>query len=912
MRKNYSLSKLWVLLGITILICLFPNTIKGQKATDIKISGNYQNVSLEVILEDISKNYPLSLYYNPHILPDKIFNESFNEVPLAECLERLLTGTELGYRDYRSYIVFIANKNLLEQQYATGYYEAWEQRLRGNEVVDDRTIRIGNINELRPSGIVRLQGRIVADENKEAIVGARVLIMDQEQGTLTSEDGKFELEMPAGKHKLQVNFLGYEELIESIEIYSDGDLELALIEEAITLDEVSIEAEAPDANVSSVQLGITKINVQEMKKLPAFLGEVDVFQTLLLQAGVTTTGEGASGFHVRGGNADQNLIMLDDAFIFNASHALGFFSTFNSDLVGDATLYKGNIPAQYGGRLASVLKVDMKEGNPTGWDFKGGIGPVSSRLSLEGPIVKDKSSFIVGLRASYSDWILQLMPIPELKQSSAFFYDFNARYTHRFNPKDQLTLSFYSTQDDFEYSEEFGFSYGTQAAQLNFSHLFNDLVSLNTSAVYSRYQSQQSDLIPERASQLDNAISYGKLKTQLSYNPTPDLSVNGGLETILYGLDPGALNPVGSLSFIIPKSITQEQGLESAAFLQAEWSLSPAFSVSGGLRLSAYQYLGKKDVFIYGNDGQIALDNIVDTMSYSAGEVIKGYVLPEPRVAMRWYMNSETSIKLGYSRTTQYLNQIANTTTPTPTSIWQLSTPYIKPQRSHNYSVGIFRNFQDNIWESSIEAYYRDVDQWFDYKDFAQLIANEHLETEILPGKGRAYGLELSIKKNKGTFNGWLSYTYSRTEKQVEGINGGAWYPANFDRPHDLSLVANIQFNQRHNLVVNFNYRTGRPLTVPVASYISPSGLSIPDYSLRNQWRIPDYHRLDMAYTIGRGYKKDRKFNISWTVSVYNVYGRRNAYSIYFVQKARQFPETRRLSILGNAFPALTFNFELL
>ena len=902
------------LYGVLFAICLFllPKLLKSQPLQELKISGDFEKASLASIFDYISTHYPLIFYYEPTKLPTSTYTLRFEQTPLSECLEQLLQGTDLGFQPYRSYVIVIANRNLLSQQYAMGYYEAWEKRSQGNPQLNEPSIQIGDIRQLRPTGQTRLKGRLLDAEMQSPMVGARIWVVGTERGVISDSRGEFELRLAAGAHKLRVSLLGYEEITENINIYSDGEIVLQISQEAITLDEVLLEAEAADANVSSVQLGISKIDVSVMKKLPAFLGEVDIFQTLLLQAGVSSTGEGAGGFHVRGGNADQNLILLDDAFIFNASHALGFFSTFNADLLSEATLYKGNIPAQYGGRLASVLEVNMRDGNANGWDVKGGIGPVSSRLSVEGPVLKGKSSFILGLRASYSDWMLRLINIPELQQSSAFFYDINARYTHRFSPRDQLSFSLYSTQDDFQYAEEFGFNYSTQIAQLRYSHLFSDLLSFRTSAVYSLYQSAQLDLVPQRASQLDNSIGYGKLNAQLSYSPTPEFSLNGGVESILYGLQPGTLSPQGEFSVINARSLDNEQGIESAIFVQTEWKLSPAFSISAGLRLSMYQYLGAKDVLIYGDNSFIDLTAITDTISYRRGQSIQSYQGFEPRMAMRWHLNSETSLKVGYSRTTQYLNQISNTDTPTPTNIWQLSTPYIKPQRSHNYSIGIFRNFRQNIWESSIEAYYRVVDQWFDYKDFAQLIANPHLETEILPGKGRTYGLELSIRKKKGIVNGWLSYTYSRTEKLVEGINDGSWYPANFDRPHDLSLVANFQFNQRNSLVINFNYRSGRPLTVPVGSYISPAGLTIPDYSQRNQWRIPDYHRLDMAYTIGKGYKKNRKFNTSWTLSVYNLYGRRNAYSIYFVQRANQAPIARRLSILGNAFPALTFNFELL
>jgi len=897
-----------------LLLLWGSSLVQAQSRLDsTRVSLHLQQASLEEIFERLEAQSGLRFYYQSEELPQGPFHVEAENQPLSECLHRLLLPAGLDVVLYRDYALLIAPHTQLAQVNVAQYYRAYEtleSEKAGNQL-GDQLPAIGDIRQLSPSGVARLSGRVLDEDTGEPIAGAR-LVVDESQGTLTDAQGRYELPLGAGEHLLQLRFLGYEDFERRFRIYSDGTFDIALGRKILTLDEVVVEAEAADANVSDVQLGLTRIDVANMQKLPAFMGEVDLMQTLLLQAGVSTVGEGAGGFHVRGGNADQNLILLDEAFIFNATHALGFFSTFNADLLERATLYKGNLPATFGGRLASVLDVGLRDGNSQRYNFQGGIGPVSSRLSVEGPVIKGKSSFLAGLRASYSDWVLQLTNNPELKASKAFFYDLNARYTHRFSPKDQLSVSVYSTQDKFRYASNFGFEYATQIAQLSHQHLFSDKVSGKIAAVYSGYQSRQRELEPFNASVFDNAIQYGKLKLLLSWEPENGRSFQFGVSSILYHLDPGKLQPEGTLSLIKAKSLEQEQGLESAAFAQSDWAISPQLSVSAGLRWVLYQYLGPKTVLNYRQAEAPDLSQITDTLHYAAGSSIAQYSSLEPRLAIRWQTGSNASLKAGYSRTAQFLNQISNTTTPTPTQVWQLSTPYIAPQRSHNFSLGFFRNFSQNHWQTSLEAYYRLVDSWFDYKDFADIIANPHIETELAAGKGRAYGAEFTISKKQGRLSGWVSYTLSRTEKQVAGINEGQWYPANYDRPHDLSLVGTIAFTQRHSLTFNFNYRTGRPLTVPVGSYFVANGLNVPDYSLRNQFRLPDYHRLDVAFTVGRGYKKNRKFDTSWTLSVYNVYGRRNAYAIFFVHQALQRPQAQKLSILGNAFPALSFNFKLL
>ncbi|HPH21392.1 MAG TPA: TonB-dependent receptor, partial [Haliscomenobacter sp.] len=480
------------------------------------------------------------------------------------------------------------------------------------------------------------------------------------------------------------------------------------------------------------------------------------------------------------------------------------------------------------------------------------------------------------------------------------------------NEKNTLILAGYASKDEFSYNQDFGFDYQTLMGQAVYKKIFSSKLFSKLSATLSNYESTQFDFSGLDAAQLDNNIRYFNLKEHLTFTPREGLQLDAGISSILYQTQPGIRRPGGENSQIVDKTLETEQGLESAAFANAEWSLTSALQISGGLRFGLYHFLGPKTIFTYENPAVPNILEVTDTTLFGQGKNIATYSSIEPRLSARYRFSKDVSVKLGYSRTAQFINQIFNSASPTPTSQYQLSTRYIEPTRSHNVSIGYFQNFKDNLWESSIEVYARAIDALFDFKDFADLNVNEHLETELLKGTGRAYGMELSLKKTQGLLHGVLSYTLSRTERRIEGINTGRWYPSNFDKPHDLTVVLNYQYNQRHTLTLNFTYGTGRPTTAPEGSYRTPAGVPIPIYSDRNALRIPDYHRMDLAYTIGKDHKKTNKFKTSWTISLYNVYARKNAFSVYFTQTPFTAAQANRLAILGSVFPSVTFNFETL
>ncbi len=901
------------LVFIFIVLTMIPASTQSQSLDELTFSGQYNSLPLDEVIADLEEKTGIQVFFRNADLTEYKVTLNAKDLSLEQVLDWILEETGLGFLYYRNNQVVIMNKKVVDQVYTVNYYQALE---RSRDEIDEtprlKDVDIGAIKDMNPSGKATISGILTNEEDGEPIIGATLTWTGIEGGTVTDEEGAFSYELPVGSHELIIKYVGFEDLIRKINIYNDGQVNLQMTSAAINLDEITVTAQAADASVENVQIGVTSLDMKNIKKIPAFLGEADVVKNLLLNPGVSSLGEGATGFNVRGGNVDQNLILQDDGFFFNASHALGFFSTFNADLISSVELFKGNIPAMYGGRLASAMDVEMKNGDMEQFHLKGGVGPVTSRLALEGPLSKDKVSFIAGVRSSYSDWILKQFKVLEVRNSSAFFYDANLRLTIKPTEKSTVILSGYGSEDEFVYNKEFGFDYNTLMVQGIYRQIFNDNLYNKLAVTASRYESGQTDLQGVDGSLVENGVSYLRLKEHLTYSPSRATKLDFGLSSILYQVDPGRQRPFGDESEIINDEIEKEHGMESSLFANAELTFTPAFTISVGIRASYYQYLGPKTVFQYEDPISPSETTIRGSMEYGSGETIASYFIPEPRISMRYRFSENSSTKLGYSRTAQFINQIFNTDSPTPNSQWQLSTTFLRPHTSHNTSVGYFRNFEDNLWETSVEAYYRHIDQLYDYRDFADLLVNEHLETEMLSGIGRTYGAELSIKKKRGELNGWLSYTYSKSERLIEGINRGEWYPSNFDKTHDISFIMNFQPNRRNTLTLNFNYSTGRPTTPPVGNYKTSNGLIVPIYAERNQFRIPDYHRLDIAYTLGKGYKRDKKIQTSWTISVYNVYARRNAFSVFFTQAAFRQAQANKLAVLGTVIPSITFNFEFI
>lgn len=773
-----------------------------------------------------------------------------------------------------------------------------------------------------------LSGYVKDATSGEDLIGVAIVIPALGKGTTTNLYGFYSISLPPGEYEVEYQYIGYQTQKASISLSQDVARNVDLAPSATQLNEAEVVADRIDENVKSVEMSVAKLDVKEIEKVPQLLGETDIIRTLTLLPGVSTVGEGSNGFNVRGGGADQNLILLDEAPVYNSSHLFGFFSIFNADAVKDVKLYKGGIPAQYGGRLSSVVDVRQKEGNSKEFAAKGGIGLLSSRLLLEGPIVKDKVSYMVAARRSYADIFLGLSNNTDINQSTLYFYDLNTKINWTISDKDRLFLSGYFGRDVFGLDNLFGFDWGNGTGSLRWNHLFSKKLFSNFTAVYSDYTYTLGSDGDANTFQLLSRIQDVHLDGEFNYYINPDNRIDFGFDMVYYRFSPGRVEA----SFLEePIAFDKEFALEPSLYFSHELKVGQRTTVQYGVRYSSFYKLGAKTVYEYQNPELPKVDELVDSTEYGMGELVAGFdglQGLEPRLSVNYLLNENISLKASYNRTRQYIQLISNTTSPTPVDLYRPAGQYIDPASVHQFALGYFHNFKDNMYEASAEVYYKDFKNIVDYRDGADLVFNERIETEILGGGiGRAYGLELLLRKRKGRLTGWVGYTLSRSERKVDGntpaqdINLGDWYLANFDKPHDFSLVANYSITKKWDVGGVVIYQTGRPYTLPEGKYEFEE-FSIPIYTKRNNGRIPDYFRVDLSATYSPEQKPNQKFYSSWSFGIYNLLARRNAYSIYFQSVANDpdavgaqrsfYNQTQavRLSIFGSMVPSVTWNFN--
>ncbi|MEM1214035.1 MAG: TonB-dependent receptor [Bacteroidota bacterium] len=865
-------------------------------------------------LTAISEQQKIPIYFDAAALPFDRRTYTLQQVPLRQALTEILRGTSWRFYTYRANSVVITSEaqfNELEA-YKNQFYDALNNRLQRG--TDPNSVIVVGAEEPSPAGVTpTIVGRLADALTAEPIIGATVFWTDLSDGTVTDSRGIWEMKVPKGEHQLLVQYIGYADFQRNFDIKGDGFLDMQLRQEATDLETVIVLAEANDLNVTETQAGVSNISVRRIEELPSLLGEADLVRAILTDAGVSSIGEGASGFNVRGGAVDQNLILQGESILLNPSHALGFYSAINPEVIREVSLYKTILPAEYGGRLSSVLAVDLREGSRETFRTRGGLSFVTAKLSVEGPINEGDGSFLIGWRGNYSDWVLREVNVPEVRNSSANFYDLNLLFDYDLSKNDQLSVAAYAAQDAFIYNNDFGFNYGTQSIEGNWLRTINKDWQSDLSLVYNRYRSDREELGGVDNGTLRTGLTYTKLKGKLNGTISKELSTQVGLEAILYEVPGQEQLPLGETSTLPTIQLEDERGREFGLFGEADWSPTEALSFRLGLRLNAYQYLGERTLRAYDDSGIYAVENVTDTLNFRAGEAIQNYFTFEPRLSVRYQLSDEQSVRGGYSRTSQFINQIFNTDTPTPQSQYQLSTPYVKPFLAHNFSLGYFRNFKRNRWQTSVEGFYRAIDQLWDYRDFAVLNLNPYIETELLEGQGRAYGAELSVKGRTTHLDAQVTYTWSRTERQIAGINRAAWFPANFDQTHNLNVLLKYRIDGKQSLTANFVFLTGRPTTAPIAAYNTNGGaLSIPVYTNRNALRIPNTHRLDLSYKIGKSRNTEKRFKGSWEITVYNVYGRRNPFSVFYNQNFRTTRDfvANRLSVLGSIVPAISYNFE--
>ncbi|HYX07689.1 MAG TPA: TonB-dependent receptor [Bacteroidales bacterium] len=757
-----------------------------------------------------------------------------------------------------------------------------------------------------------ISGYIRDKADGEALIGATVYVDELKTGTVTNAYGFYAVSLPKGTYNFTFSYLGYEDVKQKIILNSDQELNIRLSENTKEINEVAVFSEKKDRNVESVEMSMQKMPVKLVSKLPSFMGEVDIIRSIQLLPGIQSGGEGSSGLYVRGGGPDENLVILDEAPVYNASHLLGFFSVFNADAIKDIQVYKGGIPAEYGGKASSVIDIRMKDGNSRNFAVTGGIGNISSRLTLEGPIIKDKWSFILSGRRTYADFLGKLMGIEQLQENKLYFYDLNGKSNIQLGDHDRLYLSMYTGDDYAKIGKSIYMRWGNQTGTVRWNHLFGSKLFSNTSLIYSLYNYNVG--VPgEGADQFDwtSQIRDYNFKEDLTLFLDTDNKLKMGINVIQHHFQPGKID-VNENSYFHDLELTPYNAIEGSAYASNEQNIGARITMKYGLRFSLFQQIGKGKVREYANPESPDANEILNVRDYKKGELIGApYTYLEPRFAIKYTVGPTSSVKASYNRMVQNLHLISNTNSPTPLDIWLPSNKYIKPLVADQVAMGYFRNFSNNVYETSVEVYYKNLDHVIDYIDGAQLFLNENIETQLLSGAGYAYGLEFLVKKQQGKFTGWISYTLARSMRKIQGINNGDPYPSSYDRTHDLSLVLTWEINPRWNVSGSWVFSTGNPTSYPIAKY-QVQGNTLYYYAARNSNRIPDYHRLDLSVNYDFKKNEHRKFKQSLNLSLYNVYARRNAYSVTFRpnEDNPNISEAVRLSIIGTIIPALTYNFN--
>ena len=897
--------------SLTILFCLIStitfSPVKAQQNKNSRDSSAY--VNFIDLSSKIESKYQVHLFYKPEWFVNKTFPIALLDLPLEECLLRIKRLSNLTYVivDQISYI-FVP-------------IETRHDLSNGSDNSD--VLLIGNPNEFGKYSKATIDGKLVDGKTGDPLIGAVINIEKLKFVTITDQNGVFNIIVPVGEYDVKLSYVGYEDNLRKIKVLSNGKANLELFEKSFKINEVVITAERAEFNVTRTQMSVVRLDAKNIKELPVSLGEKDIIKSVTLMPGVQSTGEFGTGFFVRGGSSDQNLILVEDVPLFNSSHVFGLISAINPDGVTGITLLKAGIPAKYGERASSVMDIRLGGSNSGNVQVKGGIGLLNSRLNLEVPLFKKKASLILGVRNSYSNWLLHQMPDLDLMNSSAGFYDVNGLFTFNFNSKNKITLFGYYSDDKFSFSKNTHYQYGNAMASFRLTHVFNKYLSTSLLLGASRYKYNINEIDTIRRSdayQIKSTTTYHNLKWNFAWIPSDFHSFDIGINTILYQIMPGDLSPYGAVSEIQPKRMPSEKGIELAAYISDNINISSEFSTEVGLRYTRYAALGPGSVFVFQSDYPKTQQSITNTLLYQNNQIIKWYPALEPRIAFRYSINEYSSLKASYNRTNQFINLISNTTVVTPTDVWKLSSPNLKPHTCDQYALGYFRNFNNNTLETSVELYYKTLKNVIEYKNGAKILLNEFLETELLDASGYNYGIEFYLKKNSGRLTGWASYTFSKTMRHttgssvVEQINGNRYFSSPSDKPNNLILVGNYHISRRWRFSGLFTFNTGRPITLPELKY-QFDGNQLIYYSDRNKYRLPDYHRLDISITLDESLRLKKKWKGSWTLSIVNLYGRKNAYSVYYKKETPsasnnyQLFSLYKMYIIGIPLPTLTYNF---
>lgn len=868
---------------IVLFIFLLSGLLAGAQSVDSLITLLKRGTGIDIFYEKSDNEIKVNIPYGAS--PSQI----------VVLVESALKGAGYDLFVFEGSLYVVKRGSLLKRL-PKGYFSAAGEKedssfaksllaMENTATSSNKVYRVGTPEDVKKRGGAVVSGYVRNIDSGEPLEGIAVKSSAGSLASVTDSYGYYRLVIPTGEREIRLSGYGMEDAVMKVEVYNDGKLDIMMKEKVYALKGIVVSAESMQ-NIRGTQIGIEKVRIDRIKKVPSAFGEADVMKIILTLPGVKSVGEASGGFNVRGGATDQNLILFNDGTIYNPTHLFGLFSAFNPDVVNDIELYKSSIPARFGGRISSVLEVNSRDGNSKKVMGSAGLGLLTGRFHLEGPLVKDRTTFILGARTTYSDWILKTLPKEsEYKDGTASFRDITFGVNHKLNESNTLYLYGYYSRDGFKFSIDTSYSYRNMNGSAKWRSIFNDKHSMEISAGYNRYDYRTYDKSNSVNSyELDFSIGeyFGKAMFKLLAG---NHTLTYGLNSMFYDLAPGDYKPYGSESLVVSKSLEREKAIESALFVADNWSISEKLSLDLGLRYS-----------IFNNEG-------------------KTYHNPELRLSGRYIIGSGLSVKAGFNSMSQYIHMLSNTTSMSPTDIWKLSDKNIAPQKGWQAAGGLYASAFGNRAELSLEGYYKKMDHFLDYKSGATLIMNENIHEDVFEANGKAYGVEFMAKKPLGKLNGWLSYTYSRTflkesgDRGINTINRGDWYPASYDKPHDVKIVANYKFTHRYSISLNVDYATGRPITVPVSKYYYGNGYRF-YYSDRNSYRIPDYFRLDLAINIEPSHYLKFWTHSSITIGVYNLTGRKNAYSVYFEAKNSMQIKGYKLSVFGAPIPYINYNIK--
>ncbi len=910
---------------LTFIMLSAPGAAHAQEKAQ-QVSVDFLNLSFDLFIDDLERQTGYTFFYDPERFDSLQVTLQAKNQTLSSVLSALFKDTDFHFSIDPSNRVFITQKapiitRLPSESPDSASVSAISYALPDSEETnrlisseESKVHDIGAKTYRRTPGNATITGYVRNIKNGEPLIGAAIFLEKPSIGTIADALGYYSLTLPKGRHTLRIKSFGMRETYRTVDVYGNGTLDIEMKESVIALREVAIVAGA-DVNVAGSQMGQVKLSMKTIRQIPSALGESDLLRTVMAVPGVKSVGESSVGLNIRGGSADQNLITFNDVPIYNPSHLFGFFTSFNPDILKDVELYKSAIPSRYGGRLSSVLEINSRDGNRKKLVGAGGIGLVTGKLSIEGPIVKDKSSFLISGRSTYSDWLLKKVQNPSFRNGSASFYDVNVHLSHEVDQRNSVYLSGYLSSDRFRLLGDTAYSYQNKLISFKWKRMLTKKLFGSISLSHNQYgYNMSSTRVPENAFTLGFGIRQYNARLDFEYDISETYKLHFGAASTRYELRSGDMTAVGEQSLVKNNALEPEQGLENAVYLENHYDISRKLLVSAGLRLSMFSYLGPKKVSLYAPGLPLEKQYITETIQYGKGEAIRTYLQPEYRFSLRYALSGNESLKASFNTTRQYMHLLTNTMTIAPTDVWKLSDLHLEPQKGTQVSVGWYKNLMNNKLEISAETYYKQIRNFLDFKSGDSLILNHNIETATINTNGKAYGIELMAKKLAGKVNGWVAYTYSRTllraldRESDDAPNNGNYYPANYDKPHDFTFAGNYKFTHRFNVSLNLTYSTGRPYTPPIGKYFADGSWRI-FYAERNQYRIPDYYRVDMSLNIEGNHKIKKLAHSSWTVAVFNLLGRRNPSSVYF-QTSRGNVEGYKLSIFGNPVPTITYNFR--